>query len=120
MSGVKIKIYYAKETGIKIQGRSKFIEWLNQFPDDSWYEADIKPIGGPNESNQRSLYFKWRDIIAEDLGWTQEDMHDYLKDTFNGGNSTKGMDTKQWSLFMTQVLAFASEHNINLPTGNQE
>lgn len=119
MPSFKGNIYWAKSTGIRIQGRDKLVEWLSQFPDDTWYSFEITPVGGANESNQRSLYFAWRDILAEELGWTQEDMHDYLKKTFNGDKTTKGMDTKQWSLFMTQVLAFAGENNITLPTGEQ-
>lgn len=110
-------IYWAKTTGIKIQGRKELIEWLSQFPDDTWYSFDIAPIGGINESKQRNLYFKWRDIIADEFGWTQKDMHDHLKKEFNGNKSTKGLDSKEWSTFMTQVLSFAGEHNITLPTG---
>lgn len=108
------------EGAILIQRKDKFIEWLSQFKDDTWFEFSANPIGDVNASNQRSLYFKWRDILASELGWTETEMHNYLKKQFNGNRSTKGMDTKEWSQMMTQVLAFAGEHNITLPAKLQD
>lgn len=115
----KGNIYWDGKTPL-IQSRDKFIEWLKTFPEDQWFEFTVAPIGSVNESNQRNLYFTWRDILADELGWTPAEMHKYLKDTYNGGRSTKGLTTKEWSQLMTHILAFAGENNITLPTGKED
>lgn len=103
-----------------IQSKDKFIEWLKQFPDEQWFSLTVEPIGEINNTEQQKLYFKWRDILADYFGYTKTEMHDELKRQFNDGQSTKGLDTKGWSLMMTQVLAFAGEHNVTLPVGNSD
>lgn len=111
------KLYWDGESP-KIQTKDKFVEWLKQFPEDRWFTIDVKPLGNLNVSNQSKLYHKWCDILAEEYGWDSgDDMHQFLKKTYNNSESTKGMDTKQWSTYMTKVLSFASENNITLPTG---
>jgi len=99
-----------------IQTRDQFIKWLSQFPADQWFNFDVTPIG-LGASDQQKLYFKWRDILAEELGWDSSAMHEYLKKTYNDGKSTKGLDTKGWSVFMSKVFAFAGSNNITLPLG---
>lgn len=117
MASYKGNIYWDGE-GPRIQSREKFVEWLKQFPEDLWFNFEVTPIGKINDSAQRSLYFKWCDIMAEEFGWNDgQEMHDHLKQTYNNGKSTKGFTTKQWSEYMIKVQAFASSHNITLPTG---
>lgn len=111
------KLYW-DGTSPRIQQKDKLVEWLKQFPEDQWFEVDVKPIGKHNNTSQSKLYHKWCDIMAEEFGWDSGDeMHTYLKDTYNNGESTKGFDTKQWSEYMLKVQAFASQNNINLPQG---
>lgn len=119
MSSYNGNIYWDGKSPL-IQQRDKFIEWLKQFPQDQWFSFEVNPIGSINSSDQQRLYFKWRDILADYFGYTQAEMHEELKRQFNAGKSTKSLDTKGWSQFMTQVLAFAGEHDITLPTGNTE
>jgi len=102
-----------------IQTRDKFIEWLKGFPQDQWFSFEVSPFG-IGASNQQKLYFKWRDILAEELGWDSAAMHEHLKKTYNGGKSTKGMETIEWSAFMAKVLAFAGSNSITLPMGESE
>ena len=101
-----------------IQTKDKLVDWLQQFPDGQWFSFDVEPIGEINNTEQQKLYFKWRDILSDYFGYTKAEMHEELKRMFNDGQSTRGLDTKGWSLMMTQVLAFAGEHSITLPTGN--
>ena len=111
------KIYWDGE-GPKIQTKDKFIEWLKQFPEEQWFTFQVIPVGSINASNQSKLYHKWCDIIADEFGWDSgSEMHDYFKQQFNNSQSTKSFDTKQWSTYMSKVLAFANSNNINLPTG---
>jgi hypothetical protein len=102
-----------------IQTRDQFIKWLSQFPEDQWFSFNVTPLG-VKASDQQKLYFKWRDILAEEFGWDNIKMHDYLKNTYNDGKSTKGLDTAGWSEFMSKVLALAGSYNITLPLGYDE
>jgi hypothetical protein len=103
----------------KIQGRDKFIEWLSQYPEDQWLSFTVEPRGSINDSNQRRLYHKWCDILYDEFGWdSSAEMHEFFKERFNNGQSTKGFDQEQWSKYMTKVAAFANENNINLPNGD--
>jgi len=105
----------------RIQQKDKLIEWLSQFPDDSWFTIQVTPTGSSNNTDQSKLYHKWCDIIAQEYGWDSGDeVHEYMKKTYNKGQSTKGFDTKQWSEYMIKVQAFANENQINLPTGFSE
>lgn len=112
------KLYFDGEKP-HIQAKDKLVEFLSKFGKDTWFEIVVKPIG--TTSSQSRLYFKWCDIMASELGWDSgQELHEYFKDTFNNGESTKSLDVKQWSQYMTKILAFAAEHNFTLPTGNVE
>ena len=115
MPNYKGNLYWDGEKPL-IQTKDKFIEWLKQFPEDQWFTFDVSPLG-LEATAQQKLYFKWRDILAEEFGWDSRDMHDYLKKTYNEGKTTKNMTTEEWSTFMAKVLAFAGNKNISLPTG---
>lgn len=105
----------------KIQARDKFVEWLKQFPADQWFRIDVVLLGAANNTSQSKLYHKWCDIIQNEFGWDSKDeVHEYLKKTYNSGKSTKAFGTKEWSEYMIKVQAFANSHNINLPIGNEE
>lgn len=114
--GYEGKLFWTGEKPL-IQTKDKLVEWLKQFPDDSWFAFNVEPLGAINNTNQQKLYFTWRDILADYFGYTKAEMHEELKRMFNDGQSTKGLDTKGWSLMMTQILAFAGDHNITLPVG---
>jgi len=103
---------------INIKNKAGLVEFLSNYPDDTWFEINVVPIGKTNNTNQSKLYFKWCNILAQEFGWdSQGEMHEYFKNTYLDGQSTKGLDTKGWSEYMIKVQAFANEHSINLPTG---
>jgi len=109
------KIYWDGEAPF-IQTKQKFIEWLEKYPKDQWFSFQVAPIG-LEATNQSKLYFKWRDILAEEFGWDNNAMHNHLKKTYNEGKSTKNMSVEQWSEYMSKILAFAGDSNITLPMG---
>ena len=79
-------------------------------------------------SSQNGLYHVWIDIIAQDTGNDNDDLHEFLKEKFCpvktihiGGeeqeiHSTKYLTTAEMSRFMERVLAWAATTlNITLP-----
>lgn len=116
--GYETKLYWDGEIP-RIQTKDKLTAWLaSNYKSDTWFKVTIEPLG--EGSDQQRLYFAWRDILADYFGWSDTEMHEYLKKEYNGGRSTKGMGTKEWSKYMTQILAFAGEHDITLPTGKSD
>lgn len=104
---------------INIVKREELVAYLETFGAGNWFSIVVTPVGTVNNTEQSKLYHKWCDLIARELGWDSGDeIHAEFKKRFNNSKSTKGFDTKQWSEYMTKVLAFAGEYNIKLPTGN--
>lgn len=103
-----------------VQYRDRFIEWLKRFPEDQAFSFECSPIGSVNESKQRSLYFVYVDILATELGWSHTEVHEFLKENYNGYRTTKGMTTKQWSDFLLKVQAFSADKGIVLPKTEEE
>lgn len=104
----------------KIQFKERFLEYLKNFPDDTWFSLEIAPCGPLNESKQRNLYFLWCNIIAEFLGYSEVELHEEFKRLYLQGKSTKGMNTKQWSDFMLKVQAFSADKGIILPKTEED
>lgn len=114
------KIYFM-EGKVHIKKKEDFVKWLEQFPDQGYFDFTVTPIGPGNNTNQSKLYFTWCDIMYKEFGWdSKAEMHEYLKTTYNGGESTKNFDTKAWSDYMIKVQSFAHQHNITLPIGELE
>ncbi len=115
MNNYEGRLYWDGEKPL-IQTNQKFIKWLEQFPEDQWFTFDVSPLG-LEACHQQKLYFKWRDILAVELGYDSQDLHRHLKFAYNNNKTTKGMSTEEWSTFISKVLAFAGSNNISLPTG---
>ena len=114
------KLYFDGEKP-HIQNKQALIKWLSQLGEDSGYNLTLTPIKELEVNSQSRLYFKWCDIMAVDFGWnSSKEMHEYLKDTYNGGQSTKGFDKREWADYMNKVQSFAHENDIKLPTGKIE
>ena len=112
------KIFWSEQT-LHIKKKNDLITWLSQFEEDSWFDIQVTPVGKANNGSQPKLYWKWCDIIHKEYGWdSSQEVHTYLKNIYNNGESTKGFDTKQWSEYMIKVQAFANENDITLPLGN--
>ncbi len=114
------KIYWDGKAP-RIQQKDKFIEWLSTFPEEQWFQMNVSPIGSINTSKQSKLYHKWCDILAAEFGWDSgREMHNYFKDEYNNGKSTKGFEVKDWTEYMIKVSAFADSNNIELPLGYED
>lgn len=111
------KLFWS-EGKIHIQKKADLVTWLSQFPEEAWFDLVVTPKGVGNNTNQSKLYHKWCDIMYKEFGWdSKAEMHNYLKETYNGSESTKAFDTKDWADYMIKVQSFAHEHNIILPVG---
>ena len=116
----KLELFFDGEK-LHIKRKEQLITWLKEHGEDFWCEAHLQIRGATKVSSQQKLYFVWCDIMYKEFGWdSKKEMHDYLKEKYNGGESTKTFDTKAWSDYMIKVQAFANEHNITLPLGLAE
>lgn len=99
---------------------------------DGDYAFEIKRWTRTLEQN--SLYWKWLEIIGEDLGYFKNEMHEVFLDMFaptltfadldNRPKQRKvrssEMTVKQMNEYMNQIEVFASEHGILLPVGDDQ
>lgn len=87
-------------------------------------------IGELKRSNQaNALYWKWVGIIAKEIGYHPDELHESFKREFIGvdqgidlfGNiylrpkSSASLKKKEFSEYMNKVAAFAESQNIKLP-----
>jgi len=71
--------------------------------------------GKPKRSDAQSrLYFMWRDIFAEETGYTKTQMHERFKKKFNI-ESTKDLNVMEFVDFLCEIDMLAAEHGIILP-----
>jgi len=71
--------------------------------------------GKPKRSDAQSrLYFLWRDIFAEETGYTKKQMHIRFKEKF-GVESTKDLNVSEFVDFLCDIDMLAAEHGITLP-----
>ena len=100
--------------------------------------VDIKPA--KRNLNQNALYWKWCEIIGDDIGYTKDEMHEHFAVAFLGvtekqmsyvddigeqkqillrkPKSTKDLTKSEFSEYMTKVEIFAATQEIALPQPN--
>ena len=70
---------------------------------------------GVRSSQQNNYYWKIVDLLAEDLGYTTQEMHQAIKDHFNI-KSTKILTTKEFSQFIERIIRWAAiDLNVVIP-----
>lgn len=73
----------------------------------------------PNDivGNPRGRYFSVVGLVASELGWQKDDLHQEFKIRFNDGQSTSIFKSDlEWSDFLNQVLVYCKTVlEINLP-----
>lgn len=100
----------------------------NLHPDKTWkIEVTDKP---PTRSTQaNALYWKWVHIIAEDRGYTDDELHDTMKLSFLGTETktditgktfevikdSRNLNKQEFSEYMNKVHALAMSFEIRLP-----
>ena len=106
--------------------RQNCINELKSLPLGKW-QVEIKKAKRTN--NQNSLYWKWLSVISNDLGYTEDELHEGFKANFIGqdngrdmfGNiyikpkSTTTLTTKEFSEYMNKIEVFAMGHELRLP-----
>lgn len=111
------KIFFDGES-ILIRDKQALIVWLKQnVKKDSWLDFNI--FSEVSNSDQRKLYGVWKDILAKELGWSSDELHEYFKKEFNNNKSTKGFDIQEWVTFMEKIKSFAGNRGISLPLGKE-
>ena len=70
---------------------------------------------GVRSAQQNNYYWKIVEIIAEDLGYTNQEMHSTIKAHFNV-SSTKVLSTKEFAQFIERIIRWcAVDLNIVIP-----
>jgi len=112
--------------GGKVIGGGAMKSYLPTLKDGD-YAFEIKRWTRTVEQN--NLYWKWLEIIGNDLGYFKNEMHEVFLDMFaptmtfadlNGKPKQRKvrsseMTVKQMNEYMNQVEVFAAEHGIALP-----
>ncbi len=78
------------------------------------YYIELKEAG-VRSSQQNNYYWKIVNILADDLGYTEQEMHATIKNHFNV-DSTKTLSTKEFSVFIERLIRWSAvELNIVIP-----
>ena len=78
------------------------------------YYIELKETG-VRSAQQNNYYWKIVNIIAEDLGYTDQEMHSTIKTHFNV-ESTKVLSTKEFAQFIERIIRWcAVDLNIVIP-----
>ncbi len=70
------------------------------------YYIELKEAG-VRSSQQNNYYWKIVNILADDLGYTEQEMHSTLKNHFNV-ESTKTLSTKEFSKLIEQIIRWSA------------
>lgn len=108
--------------------RSNVIEFIKTMSIKRLMSIEIKQYRKSRSGAQNRTYWSWLKVIGDELGYTDEDMHDIFKVRFLGTEqkyifgspievtrSTRHLNTKEFAEYMTKVEMLASEMGIRLP-----
>tara|TARA_R110000751_G_scaffold37511_2_gene90894 strand:+ start:1553 stop:1936 length:384 start_codon:yes stop_codon:yes gene_type:complete len=116
------KIYIREE-----RHRNHAIETIKALDIATVYEVTIKPYKRNRSLEQNSLMWKWYSIIADDLGYTTEEIHEEFMrkllipitmQTPSGMvevYSTKKLKVKEMTAYLEGIERTATEMGISLP-----
>lgn len=91
------------------------------------YQVEIKEV--KRSTNANALMWKWTTIIADELGYDKNEMHDAFNRQFIGTDqgvdmfsnvflmpkSSAKLKKSEFSTYMNKINIFAASHNIILP-----
>jgi len=65
-----------------LNGRNNDVirEYMKLIPFDGTYKMEIKKVQSKRSLAQNDLYWMWLTIIANDIGYTKDEMHDVMRD----------------------------------------
>jgi len=82
--------------------------------EDGEYYLELKPTG-VRSSQQNSYYWRIVDLLAEELGYTSQEMHLAIKTKFDI-KSTKELEKKEFSDFIERLIRWSAiELNVVVP-----
>jgi hypothetical protein len=87
-----------------ILNRSEFDSIIADLNGD--YYIEIVETG-VRSSQQNNYYWKIVDMLAEELGYTRNEMHDAIKDHFEI-QTTKTLTTKEFSQFIERIIRWSA------------
>lgn len=105
--------------------------WVEN-PDVEIATISIKKDKPKRSDSQNRLYFKWRDIISDELGYSKSETHLLLADKFLGKiefitkkgktisqiKSTRDLKVGEFTDFLMDIDMFVGEYGITLPYGD--
>tara|TARA_R110002051_G_scaffold114905_2_gene187832 strand:- start:110 stop:493 length:384 start_codon:yes stop_codon:yes gene_type:complete len=113
---------------LSLNNERKFKDSLIEF-EGKEIEIRIRVRSNNRSKEQNSLYWKWVDILSNEIGYTKEEMHELIKYKFLRRNvvddkgvesvvikSTTTLTTKEFTMLMNDLLYWSNDTlNINLP-----
>jgi len=90
---------------LKILNRSEFDSIISNLSGD--YYIEIVETG-VRSSQQNNYYWKIVDMLAEDLGYTRNEMHGAIKDHFDI-QTTKTLTTKEFYQFIERIIMWSAK-----------
>ncbi len=92
--------------------RTEFDNAISKLQGD--YYIELKETG-VRSAQQNNYYWKIVDILGEELGYTEQEMHATIKNHFNI-ESTKTLSTKEFAQFIERLIRWcAVDLNIVIP-----
>ena len=117
-----------KKGKLVFDDKAKFINDINKFHDGARVVIQINEAQDVRTNQQNRLWWKWIQILSDELGYTTAEMNDTLKykfllyeESINGENhqvlkSTSTLTKTEFSKLVNDVYYWANDtFNINLP-----
>jgi hypothetical protein len=108
--------------------RASMVKFLEIVSLEKPIKVTVEEHRRQRSSNQNRLYWEWLGIVAEETGYSTNELHEYCKDRFCPSQpvtirghmrpirSTASLDTKDMTDYMDRVYAlFVGEMGIVLP-----
>lgn len=92
-------------------------EFLAKYEDGEEFFVVVEPIS--EVKTKESLGYYWKaivKIIGDDLGWTKQDMHKWLKAECSYGIDVSDMDRKEFSEYIDRCIKRLAEEGIHVPS----
>jgi len=93
-----------KDGKMTLQNKEEFNQSIKALSGD--YYIELKETG-VRSSQQNNYYWKIVHLIAEDLGYTEHEMHITLKDHFKI-ESTKTLSTSEFGEFIERIIRWSA------------
>lgn len=93
-----------KDGKMTLQNKKEFNNTIAKLSGD--YYIELKETG-VRSSQQNNYYWKIVNVLADDLGYTEQEMHSTLKNHFNV-ESTKTLTTKEFAKLIEQIIRWSA------------